>query len=129
MKVSKTTQIRVTAADKPGQLAKVLKMIADAGVNGIAYAGYVVEGKGHIMIVTADNAAVMPLLKQAGYEVREEPVVLVVDADRRGNAMALADRIAKANVNLTEAYATAAGGEYATVLRTADVDQLLAALR
>jgi hypothetical protein len=129
MKVTKSSQLYLTAPDEVGQLARVLSVIADAGVNGQAYAGYSEGGQGHMMVVTADNEKVIPLLQEAGYEVREEPVVLVTDTDAVGSGLGIAKKVADAGISLTGAYATAAGGEYLTVLQAAEIDQLLAALQ
>lgn len=130
MKVVKSTQLQIVTADKPGELARVLDIVAGAKVNVIAYAGYSRDNKGHIMLVTQDNARVMPLLKGSGCEVREEPIVLVVDKDAVGSGAALAARIARAGVNLSGAYATGAGsGEYTTVFQAPNIEHLLAALR
>lgn len=119
----------MVTADKPGELARVLDIIAGAQVDVLASAGYAREGRGHLMIVTADNAKVAPLLRAAGYEVREEPVVVVVDTNVVGSGSALAAKIARAGVNLSGSYATSAGGEYTTVFQARNPEHLLAALR
>lgn len=129
MKAEKSTQLRLETPDRPGELAKVLDVVARAGVNGLAYAGYARARKGHIMLVTADNAKVAAALKKAGYAVRTEPVVLVTDKDRRGSARAILKKVAAAGISLKGAYATAAGGNYLTVLQAANVNRLLAALK
>ncbi|MBN1268653.1 MAG: hypothetical protein JXB04_03625 [Kiritimatiellae bacterium] len=129
MKVTKSSQLSIKTPDKAGELAKVLGIVADAGANGLAYAGYAQAGQGHVMLVTADNAKVAAAMKKAGYEVREDKVVLVTDKDAKGAALALAKKIAAAGISLTSAYATAAGGEYLTVLEAADLDKLVAALK
>lgn len=129
MKVTKSSQLLIKCPDEAGQLAKVLGIIADAGINGVAYAGYAQGGEGHMMVVTENNARAAQFIKNAGYQVREEPVVLVRDSDQRGSAVAMAKKIAAAGISLTGVYASAAGGDYITVLQAKDVDKLVAALK
>jgi hypothetical protein len=130
MKVTKSSQLRIVTADKPGEFARILDVVAGGRVNVVAYAGYSRDQRGHIMLVTQDNAKALSLLKSAGFDVQEEPVVIVVDKDVLGSGAALVARIARAGVNLSGAYATGAGkGEYVTVFQTPNVEHLLAALR
>lgn len=129
MKVEKSSQLIVHAADQPGELAKVLKLLSDAGVNGRAFAGWAADGVGRIILVMDDHAKALSLLRDAGYEVREEPVALVTDRDSAGSGAAIAQKIADAGINLQTAFASAAGGEYLTVFQAEDVDALVEALK
>ena len=129
MRVSKTAQLRVATPDKPGELSRVLNTIASANVNVIAFAGYARDNQGHIMIVPDNAGKAATLLKSAGYDVKDEPVVVVTDSDVLGSGAALAAKIAKAGINLSGSYATSAGGTYVTVFQTAEIDRLVAALK
>lgn len=129
MKVAKTIQVRVYTPDQPGELSRVLSTLAGSKVNVIAFAGYAQDQRGHLMLVTDNAGKAISLLKAAGYEIREEAVVLVTDSDVLGSGAALAAKIAKAGINLTGSYATSSGGTYVTVFQTADIDRLVAALK
>jgi hypothetical protein len=129
MEVKKGSQVYLRTEDQAGELAKVLGIVSDAGVNGVAYAGYADAETGHIMLVTEENTKVVPLLKEAGYDLREDLVALVTDGDAPGSAYAIAKKVADAGISLDLVYAASAGGQYMTVLRSADVDALIAALQ
>lgn len=129
MKVAKSTQLYIKTPNKVGELQKVLAMIRKAGVSGLAYAGYAQKGKGHIMLVTANNAKASRVLKKAGYKVRKEDVVLVTDKNVRGSGARVLQKIADAKINLKGAYATAAGKQYLTVLQATNISGLVKALK
>ena len=129
MQVTKTTQLITSMPDEVGQLAEVLSKVADVGVNILAYAGYVEDGRGVVMLVTEDNSKVVSVLSSAGLSVEERPVVVARDKDVVGEGATLGRKIADAGVNLLGAYATAAGGEYITVYWCGDTDALADALQ
>jgi len=129
MQADKNTQIMIKAPDQVGELAKILTIVGDAGVNILAWAGYVQNGNGFVMLVTEDNAKIISLLRDAGYSISEQPVVVVREKDTVGRGRDIAKRVAEAGINVTQAYATAAGGEYITVFEAADIDGVLHALQ
>lgn len=130
MKVERGSQLIVHAPDQAGELAKVMKLVSDAGVNIRAYAGWVAEGTGRIILITEDNPKAVSLISEAGFEVREELVALVSDSDVVGAGSSQTQRIASAGINLTSVFATTmSGGEYLTVFQTDDVDGLVEALK
>ncbi len=128
MEVIKGSQIYIHTADSPGQLAKVMAVVSEAGINCVAYAGYAEGDRGHVMLVSEENMKLVPIFEAAGFDVREELVVLVKDRDVQGSALGIAQRLSVAGINLSGAYATSAGGEYLTVLKSDDVEALIAAL-
>lgn len=129
MKITKTTQLVVLTPDRPGQLAAILGPVSKAKINVLAYAGYTQAGRGHVMLVTEQNAKAAAVLKKAGFRARSEPVVVFVAGDVVGSGARIAAKIAKAGVSLKQAYATGAGGKYLTVLQGRNNARLVAALR
>lgn len=128
MEISKTSELEITFEDSPGRLQQVAQLLAENGIDGQAFAGWAKEGVGHITFITADNQKARQVLEQAGFKVSERPAVVVIDDNRIGSAAEISRRIAEAGINLTEAYATAAGDRYMTVLRAHDIDALYRAL-
>ena len=129
MKITRTTQLLVHMPDKVGQLARVLDIVAKAGVNVLSCDGYTYNGKACIILVTNNNTKVAARLKKADYDVRQEPVVMVAGRDAVGRGAELARRIAAARINLGGARAASTGGRYMVVLQAANVKRLAAALR
>jgi hypothetical protein len=128
MKIIKTHELHLVTRHRVGELANVLRVVSDAHVNILAYAGYADGKEGHIHLVTEDNARVQRALARAGYTCARRPVVVVKSRDVVGRGARLAQRISEAGVNLKSAYATAAGGKYITVYEAADSAQLARAL-
>jgi hypothetical protein len=88
-------------ADRPGTLAKATEAIAKAGINIDGYA----EIEGVLHVLTKDATATRQALEAAGFQVRGEQQVLVIDVeDRPGVAADIFRRIADADVNVNFTY-------------------------
>ncbi len=88
-------------ADRPGTLAAVLEAVAKARVNIEGYAE--IEGILHLLV--KDLAATRRALEGAGFQVREEKEVVLLDVqDKPGVAAGIFRRIADANVNVNFSY-------------------------
>ncbi len=87
--------------DRPGTLAKAIEAIAKAGINIDGYA----EVEGILHVLTKDSTAARRALEAAGFQVRGEQQVLVIDVeDRPGVAADIFRRIADAGVNVNFTY-------------------------
>jgi hypothetical protein len=128
MNARKSTELFVTTEDAPGELARVLGLVAGAGVNILAYVGWGEGARGQIMLITENNRKVGTVLEKAGYDTDEATVVLVTDRDMVGSGAAIAEAAARAGVNLRSAFATCTGSEYLTVLLADEPSKLVAAL-
>ena len=87
--------------DRPGMLAKATEAIAKAGINidGYCDAGQVLH------VITTDSAGTRRAVEGAGFKVREERDVVVVDAaDRPGTIAKIFRQIADAGVNIDVTY-------------------------
>ncbi len=102
----------VVVPDKPGAGAGVLGPLQQAGVNLLAYLGFPAgRGKSQIDLVPEDPAGFKQVAKGAGLKLsRAKRAFLVAGEDRVGAVAELTRRLAEANVNVTAACATAAGG-------------------
>ncbi len=91
-------------ADRPGTLAKATEAIAKAGINIDGYA----EVEGILHVLTKDATPTRQALEAAGFQVRGEQHVLVIDVeDRPGVAADIFRRIADADVNVNFTYVAA----------------------
>jgi len=97
--------LTVVLDDRPGTLATLTEALGKAGINIDGLCGFPSEGKGVIHILVQDAAAARRAAEAAGFTVRGEREVLVLDAqDRPGEVGQIARRIANAGVNIDLIY-------------------------
>ena len=90
--------------DRPGTIAKAFDAIAKANINVDGYS----EDGGTLHVFTTDSAATRKAVEGAGFKVKDERDVVVVDAtDRPGTAARLFRQIADAEVNVEFSYSLA----------------------
>ena len=123
------TDLTVVLQDRPGELARLGEIIAEAGVNIRGLAAFTGEGRGIIHVLVDDDAVARATdgLRRAGMGVADEREVLVVDvADRPGSLGELARELSEANVNVDLAYTTFGGVKL--VIATDDIESARAVL-
>jgi hypothetical protein len=89
------------AADRPGELSKVVETLSRSGVNieGLA------EVDGLVHVLARDPSAARAALRAGGYTVEGELEVLVLPmSDRPGELSMVMQRLAEAGVNLRFVY-------------------------
>lgn len=96
--------LMITVENKVGTLSQVSEVIASAGINLVAICGYTVDHKGFVMFVSDDNRRAGKLLRDKGYNVREEEAVLATILNRPGALQSLAQKIADAGIDLDLIY-------------------------
>jgi len=97
--------LTVILEDRPGTIADMGEALGKAGINIEGGCGFPIEGRGVIHILVEDAVAARRTLKQAGFVVRGERQVLVLEIeDRPGVAGNITRRIAKAGVNIDLMY-------------------------
>jgi len=90
--------------DRPGMIAKAFDAIAKANINVDGYS----EDGGTLHVFTKGSAATRKAVEGAGFKVKDERDVVVVDAaDRPGTAARLFGQIADAEVNVEFSYSLA----------------------
>ncbi len=138
-RAEKALELTVAAPNKPGELAKILKALADGGVNLRAYTAYVDGEFGYLKAVASDVEAAKQALSAAGYHFTEKPVLLVVTddtvgaggllLDELGAAASVAAAIASAGLSVGHSHGSSAGGSQALlVFNTNDNDAALKAI-
>jgi hypothetical protein len=119
--------LTVILEDRPGTLGDLGEATGRAGINIEGVCGTTEAGQGVIHVLVEDPAAARSALGDAGFEVRGERDVLVLDVeDRPGTMGEVARRIGNAGVNIELAYTTF--GAVRLVLGVDDVDKARAAL-
>jgi hypothetical protein len=113
----------VTAANKPGEGARVLNSLKQAGVNLLAFSGFPQGRKAQLDFVPADPAAFKQAAKQAKLKVVGPKRAFLLHGEDRIGAMAdLIDRLATAKINLTALDAVAVEGRYGAIFWVAPKD-------
>jgi hypothetical protein len=116
--MAKTTQLTLTLESKPGVLARVCRVLADAGINISSICAGETSGRGKIRLIVSDTARAREALKAAKLRPGEETALALTLEDRPGALAEVAEKLAKARVNIKCAYATTAGGGRETVVLT-----------
>ncbi|MGH7529158.1 MAG: hypothetical protein ACREMN_02150 [Gemmatimonadales bacterium] len=109
--IRKMDYFYVTAPDKPGEGARVLGALRDAGVNLTAVHAFPSARRSQIDVVPADSARFLNAAKTAGLKVSKPKTVFLIDGDDRIGAMAqLLARLGAGNVNVTATTGICSGG-------------------
>ncbi len=100
-----TTNLTIILEDRPGTLADVAEALGKAGVNIDGHCALPCEGVGVLHILVEDTATSLKAIEEAGFEVRDERPVLVLEVeDRPGELGKIARRTAEAGVNVDFIY-------------------------
>jgi len=130
--VRKAQYFYITAPDKPGEGARALRTLAEAGVNLVAFSGFPAGRRSQLDFVPEDPAAFRAAAKKAKWKVTGPKVAFVVEGeDRRGAVAEILGRLADANVNVTATDAVCAGaGRFGVLLwvKPRDVNRAAKAL-
>ncbi len=118
--------LTVILQNVPGTIADLGEALGKAGINIDGGCGFPSEGVGLMHILVQDVAAAKKALVDAGFEVRNEREVLVLDIqDTPGELGKIMRGIANAGVNADLFYLTASGQ---LVLGVDDLDKARATL-
>lgn len=108
-----------TVADKPGEGARILGALRDAGVNLLAFSAFP-EGarKSQLDFIPEDAAAFTKAAKRAGVKLSARKSGFLIQGDDRPGAIAgIAGKLAAAKINVTALDAVCAGaGRYGALL-------------
>ena len=107
-----------TVPDKPGEGARILAVLRDAGVNLYAFSGFPEGRRSQLDFVPTDGAAFLAAAKAAKIKLsRAKKVFLISGDDRVGAIAGVCGRLAAAKINVTAVDAACAGaGRYGAIL-------------
>ncbi len=130
--IRKVDYFAMDVPDKPGEGARVLGALADAGVNLLAFTGFPVGRRAQIDFIPEDAALFKAAAKNAKLKLRAKKAGFLVQGDDRPGAVAdLLKRLADARINVTAVDAVGAGmGRYGAILwvKSKDVNKAAKAL-
>ena len=131
LSVESATQLAVFLANRPGALARVCEALAHAEINIHALATSDTVDHSVVRMVVSDPTKALMLLGEAGVLALESDVLTIETENKPGVLATIAERLAKAEVNIEYAY-LAAGPKAAKgliILRPSDVEKAQSALR
>lgn len=99
-------QFSVSLTNKPGQLARLGRLLQRAGVNILAMSISEQADSGTVRIIVSNKAATRRALDGAGLPFTERDVLLVRADNSPGAVGAISSTLARAKVNLDYAYAS-----------------------
>jgi hypothetical protein len=102
--MSVRTALRLELANRPGELAKALRPVAQAGVNLHAVAGVANAQSSIIEVLPSNAAAAVDALKQAGIAAQEVEVVVTWLPNRPGTLLKACETLASAGINVDGVY-------------------------
>ncbi|OFW02592.1 MAG: hypothetical protein A3I61_17480 [Acidobacteria bacterium RIFCSPLOWO2_02_FULL_68_18] len=106
----------LTAPDKPGEGARVLKTLQESGVDLLAFSGFPEGRRSQLDFVPVDPAAFKQAAKRAKWRVVGPKRGFLVQGDNRIGACAeLLDRLAAAKINVTAIDAVTVDGRYGAI--------------
>ena len=98
------TEFSVRLANRPGQLAALARLFADAEVGIEALAAVADNGQFHIRIVVEQAARIRRLLMNADIDFDERAVLDTFVARGSGGLATIAENLARAGVNIDSMY-------------------------
>ena len=103
---------------KPGEGARALDTLEEAGVNLLAFSGFPRGRRGQLDFVPADPAAFKQAARKAGWKVTgPKRAFLIQGEDRVGAVASVVRRVADAKINITAVDAVCAGaGRFGAIL-------------
>jgi len=113
----KVTQIAITLENKPGTIAQLCSTLGKAGVNIMTMLAPEIRGKGKVRLLVDNPDKAKDALKAAKIRFSEEEVIAIELDNRPGSLGEVAEKLAKAKINIKYAYATTSeGSTKATVI-------------
>ena len=108
----------IMGPDKPGEGARALQVLKDAGVNLLAFSGFPAGKRSQLDFVPEDPAAFRAAAKRAKWQIKGPKTAFLIGGDdRTGVCAEILGRLAAAKINVTAPDAVVAGaGRFGAIL-------------
>jgi hypothetical protein len=130
--IRKVAYFAMDVPNRPGEGARLLKVLADAGVNLLAFSGFPSGKKAQLDFIPEDVAVFKKAVKVAKIKTRPQKFGFLIQGnDRKGAVAQLLKTLADKKINVTAIDAVSAGvGRYAAILwvKPKDVNKAAKAL-
>jgi hypothetical protein len=122
--VSRVDYFYIQVPNRPGEGARALRTLRDAGVNLLAFSGFPEGRGGQLDFVPDDATAFRQVAKKAGWKVTGPKRAFLVQGDDRPGAVAdFVGKLADAKINIVAVDAVCAGvGRYGAIVWVASRD-------
>jgi len=116
--IRKVDYFYIEIANKPGEGARALDAVRNAGVNMLAFSGFPSGRKAQIDFIPENTAAFKAAAKKSGLKLSPKKTgFLIQGEDRVGAVAGVVDKLARAGINITAMDAVCAGaGRYGAIL-------------
>lgn len=108
----------ILTPNRPGEAARALKALKDAGINLLAFSGFPKGRRAQLDFIPADPAALVKAAKRAGWKLSaKKSCFLIRGEDRPGAVADILGKLADAKINVTAVDAVCAGADrYGAIL-------------
>lgn len=109
-------EFTVSVEDRPGQIGKLCRALADRGVNILAFQAFPSDGKTLTRFVADNPTTAKSVLDNEGYTYSETEVAQAKLPHRPGELARAASRLGESNININYAYGGLEAGTNAPLL-------------
>jgi len=103
---------KMKVPDEPGECARILGVLREAGVNLLAFSGFPTRRRAQLDFVLADTSAFETVAKKTKLKFKGPKTCFVVQGhDRPGAVAEILSRLAESKINVTAVQAVCAGGD------------------
>jgi hypothetical protein len=129
--MAKAKQITVWVESTPGQIGRIARALAGAGVNITAFSATSVAGESPLRLQVSSPAKARKALQNLGVRISEEEVLRLTLPDKPGVLAEVGERLGNAGINVEYAFGTVAASEKKAdvVLGVGDLEGATNALR
>ena len=108
----------IETPNRPGEAARALKALKDAGINLLAFSGFPKGRRAQLDFIPADPAALVKAAKRAGWKLHAKKSCFLIQGEDRPGAVAdILGKLADAKINVTAVDAVCAGADrYGAIL-------------
>lgn len=116
--IRRVDYFHIETPNRPGEAARVLKALKDAGINLLAFSGFPKGRRTQLDFIPADPAALVKAAKGAGWKLSAKKIgFLIQGKDRPGAVADILAKLADAKINVTAVDAVCAGADrYGAIL-------------
>ncbi|MFC1522011.1 hypothetical protein ACFL6Y_06340 [Elusimicrobiota bacterium] len=102
------TQLTITLDNRPGALAKAIKLLSTKKINIAGIGGELIGVFGSIHLLVTDKSAIAKkVLEKAGYHVKLSPAIKIAMVNKPGELSKYLKKLAAKKVNIVTMYGTA----------------------
>ena len=116
--ISRVDYFYIETPDKPGEAARALSTLKNAGINLLAFTGFPKGRRSQLDFIPADPAAFVRVAKKAGWKLSAKKSGFLIQGEDRPGAVAdILAKLADAKINVTAVDAVCAGADrYGAIL-------------